>query len=126
MTEQQTPIQEAISLITIASILVAVICYAGAVQNIPYLSPTLLWIAQRVYVWVPSLNALRNPQIPMLISSATVGGAFWIIGLAFASPIASLFSQSQIAGIERQTARLKRNRARIIKRRRDRDSFDVS
>ena len=35
----QTPLEEAISFLTIAAILVAVGCYAAAVQNIPVASP---------------------------------------------------------------------------------------
>ncbi len=124
--QPQSPIQEAISAITIVAILVAVACYAAAVQDVPLISPTLSWIAEQVYIWKPELNALKSPQIPILVASAAVGGVIWLIGLAFASPIASLFAQSQIAGIERQTQKLKANRAKIIKRRRDRDSFNVS
>ncbi len=124
--QSQSPIQEAISVITILAILVAVSCYAAAVQNVPILSSALLWIAEQAYAWQPGLNALKSPQIPILVASAVVGCVIWLIGLAFASPIASLFAQSQIAGIERQTAKLKRNRAKIIKKRRDRDSFNVS
>jgi hypothetical protein len=39
----QTPLQEAISFLTIAAILVAVGCYAVAAQNIPVASPALFW-----------------------------------------------------------------------------------
>ncbi len=124
--QQQSPIQESNSVITIVAILVAVSCYAAAFQNVPIVSPWLLWIAKQMYDWQPGLNAFRSPQTPILVSSAVVGCVIWLIGLAFASPIASLFAQSQIAGIERQTQKLKRNRAKIIKRRRDRDSFNVS
>ncbi len=124
--QQQSPIQEANSVITITAIVVAVSCYAAAVQNVPILSPALMWIAEQAYAWQPGLNALKSPQIPILVASVAVGCVIWLVGLAFSSPIASLFAQSQIAGIERQTQKLKRARAKIIKRRRDRDSFNVS
>ncbi len=124
--QPQSPIQEAISVITIVAIIVAVACYAAAIQNVPILSPALMWIAEQAYAWQPGLNALRSPQIPILVSSAVVGCIIWLIGLAFASPIASLFAQSQIAGLDLQVEKLKRNRAKINKRRRDRDGFDVS
>jgi hypothetical protein len=122
----QTPIQEAVSLITIVALLIAVGCYIAAMNNVPVISPILFWIAVQVYHFFPQLYYLRSPQIPMLVSAAAVGGAFWLVGLPFASLLAGWFNQSQIAGIERQTARLKRTRARIVKRRRDRDGFDVS
>src|SRR5271166_132116 len=41
----QTPLQEAISFLTIASILVAVGCYVATLQNIPVASPALFWVA---------------------------------------------------------------------------------
>jgi hypothetical protein len=123
---QQTPIQEAISLITIAAFLIAVGCYLAAMNNVPLLSPFLFWVATQAYHFFPALSYLRSPQIPMLVSAAAVGGTFWLVGLPFAGIMAAWFNQSQMAGIERQTARLKRTRARIVKRRRDRDGFDVS
>ncbi len=124
--QPQSPIQEAISVTTIAAILVSVACYAATMQNVPFISPALMWIAEQAYAWQPGLNALKSPQIPILVASTAVGCVVWSIGLAFASPIASLLAQSQIAGIDRQTAKLKANRAKIIKKRRDRDSFNVS
>jgi hypothetical protein len=122
----QTPIQEAVSLITIVALLIAVGCYWAAMNNVPVLSAVLFWVAVQVYHFFPQLYYLHSPQIPMLVSAAAVGGAFWLVGLPFASLLAGWFNQSQIAGIERQTTRLKRTRARIVKRRRDRDGFDVS
>jgi MFS superfamily sulfate permease-like transporter len=121
----QTPLEEAISFVTIAAILVAVGCYAAAVQNIPVVSPALFWIASTVYHWFPGLNAIRAPQMPMLISAATVGGTFFVVGIPIAGLLATWFSGVQIANLERQTAKLQRNRARIQKQRRDRDGYDV-
>src|ERR1700682_540140 len=121
----QTPLEEAISYLTIAAILVAVGCYAAAAQNVPVASPALFWVASTVYHWFPGLNAIRAPQMPMLVSAAAVGGTFFVVGVPFAGLLATWFSSAQIANLERQTAKLQRNRARIRKRRRDRDLYDA-
>jgi hypothetical protein len=121
----QTPLEEAISFLTIAAILVAVGCYAAAVQNIPVTSPALFWIASMVYHWIPALNAIRAPQMPILVSAAAVGGTFFVVGIPFAGLLAMWFSSAQIANLERQTTKLQRNRARIQKQRRDRDRYDA-
>ena len=121
----QTPLEESISFITIAAILVAVGCYAAAVQNIPVASPALFWVASMVYHWIPALNAIRAPQMPMLASAAAVGDIFFVVALPFAGLLATWFSSAQIANLERQTAKLQRNRARIQKQRRDRDRYDA-
>jgi hypothetical protein len=121
----QTPLEEAISFLTIAAILVAVGCYAAAAQNVPVASPALFWVASTVYHWFPGLRAIRAPQIAMLISAAAVGGIFFVVGIPFAGFLATWFSSAQIATLERQTIKLQRNRARIQKQRRDRDSYDV-
>ena len=121
----QTPLEEAISFLTIAAILVAVGCYAASVQNVPVASPALFWIASMVYHWLPVLNAIRAPQMPMLLSAAAVGGTFFVVALPFAGLLATWFSRAQIANLERQTAKLQRNRARVQKQRRDRDRYDA-
>jgi hypothetical protein len=121
----QTPMEEAISFLTIAAILVAVGCYAAAVQNIPVVSPALFWVASMVYHWFPALNAIKVPQMPMLVGAAGVGGTFFIVVIPFAGLLATWFSSVQVANLERQTAKLQRNRARIQKQRRDRDSYDA-
>jgi MFS superfamily sulfate permease-like transporter len=121
----QTPLQEAVSFLTIAAILVAVGCYAAAVQNIPVASPALFWVASMVYHWIPALNAIKASQMPMLVSAAVVGGTFFVVGIPFAGLLATWFSSAQIASLERQTAKLQRNRARIQKQRRDRDRYDA-
>jgi hypothetical protein len=121
----QTPLQEAISFLTIAAILVGVACYVAALQNVPIASLALFWVASWVYHWVPELNAINAPQMPMLVSAATVGGFFLVVGVPFAGLLAKWFSSAQIANLERQTAKLRRNRVRIQKQRRDRDGYDV-
>ena len=121
----QTPLQEAISFLTIAAILVAVGCYVAATQNVPVASPALFWVASMVYHWVPALHALRAPQMPMLVSAAAVGAAFFIVGVPFAGLLAAWFSNAQMASLERQTGKLRHNRIRIQKRTRDRDGYDA-
>jgi hypothetical protein len=64
----QTPVQEAISFLTIGAILAGVGCYVAATQNVPVASPALFWVASMVYHWFPGLYALRAPQMPMLVS----------------------------------------------------------
>jgi hypothetical protein len=125
MNEHQTPLQEAISLITILAVLLGVGCYVAALRNLPLLSPTLLAVARFIYGWLPALNGVHVAQMPMVVSAAAVAGAFWILSVPFAGLLANVFSAGQLASIERQTDKLKRNRARIQKGRRDRDSFEV-
>jgi hypothetical protein len=122
----QSPLQEARSIITIAAILVAVMCYLSATKNAPVISPALFWLATQIYNWLPMLSRIPGEQIPMLVSSAAVGGGLWILGMPLAGPLAAWFSAGQLGRLERQTLKLKRNRARIQKRRRDRDQFDVT
>jgi hypothetical protein len=121
----QTPLEEAISFLTIAAILVGIGCYAAAVQNVPVASPALFWIASMVYHWFPVLNAMRAPQMPMLVSAAAAGGTFFVVALPFAGLLATWFSSAQIANLERQTAKLQRNRARVQKQRRDSDRYNA-
>ena len=121
----QTPLQEAISFLTIVAILVAVGCYVAGAQNIPIASPALFWVASMIYHWFPGLSAVRAQEMPMLISAAAVGGTFFIVGIPFAGLLAAWFASAQMANLERQTAKLQRNRARIQKRRRDRDQYDA-
>jgi hypothetical protein len=122
----QSPLQEARSIITISAILVAVVCYLGAIKNAPVVSPALFWLATQIYNWLPMLSRMPGEQIPMLVSSAAVGGGLWIVGMPLAGPLAAWFSAGQLGRLEHQTQKLKRNRARIQKRRRDRDRFDVT
>jgi hypothetical protein len=122
----QTPLQEAISFLTIGAILVAVACYVAATQNVPVASPALFWVASMVYHCFPGLHALRAPQIPMLVGAAPVGGAFFVVGIPFAGLLATWFSSAHMASLERQTAKLRRNRIRIQKRYRDREGYDAN
>ena len=62
----------------------------------------------------------------MLVSAAARGlRVLYCRYPLFAGSLAAFFSAVQVGNMERQTARLKTNRARIQKRRRDRDGFNV-
>jgi hypothetical protein len=122
----QSPLQEARSIITITAILVAVVCYVCAIKNAPVISPALFWLATQIYNWLPMLSRMPGEQIPMLVSAAAVGGGLWILGMPLAGPLAAWFSAGQLGRLEQQTLKHKRNRTRIQKRRRDRDQFDVT
>ena len=121
----QTPLQEAISFVTIGAILVGVSCYIAAQQNVPIASPALFWVASMVYHWVPGLNAIGAPQMPMLVGAAAIGVSFFVVGIPFAGLLGTWFSNAQIAEVERQIVKLQRNRGRIQRRRRDRDRYDA-
>ena len=122
----QTPFQEAVSIISIAAILVGLGCYVAAVNNVPLLSALLFWVAMQVYGWLPVLNALRAPQVPMLIASLTVGTVFFIFTIPLTYWLAGVFSRAGINSIERQTVRLKRMRDERKRRTRDDDDFRVA
>ena len=94
----QTPLEEAISFLTIAAILVAVGCYVAAAQNIPVASPALFWVASMVYHWIPGLDAIRAPQMPMLVSAAAVGGAFFVVGIPFRRLVSHVVCQKPEGG----------------------------
>ena len=121
----QTPLQEAISFVTIGAILVGVSCYTAGQQNLPVVSPVLLWVASIVYHWVPSLDAIRTPQMPVLVGAAAIGVGFFVVGIPFAGLLGTWFSNAQIADVERQIVKLQRDRGRIQRRRRDRDRYDA-
>lgn len=120
---QESPVQEAISLISIAAIMIGVICFVAAINDLPILSPFLFWIAALVYTFFPMLNGLHSPQIPMLVSAAAVGSVFWLIGIPFAGLLAQAFTSGQVAQMERQTKKLKSNRAKIKAKQRQQDDF---
>lgn len=121
-----TPFQEAISIIGITAILVAVGCYIAALKNLPVLSPLLFWVAVQVYHLFPALRALRGAQVPMLVSAATVGTVLFIFTIPLAYWLAGLFSRAGIESMELQSAWLKRHREKLKNRKRDRDDFVVS
>ena len=124
--KQQTPYQEAVSVISIASVLVGLGCYIGAINEVPFVSEFLFELAVQVYHRLPVLNALRAPQAPVLVAALTIGTVFFILTIPLAYWLASVFAPADIKTMERQTERLKRLRVeRKIGKRND-DNFKVS
>jgi hypothetical protein len=123
--QQESPIQEAISYITIAAIIIGAVLFYAGMHNVPVLSWALYHVAVWIYGLLPALRGLRYPQVPALAAAATVAFLIWIIGVCCAAKIANWISQGQLASIDKQTAQLKKNRAKIQARRRAKDGFDV-
>jgi hypothetical protein len=121
--QSESPVQEAVSFSVIAGILIGVVCFVAALNNVPFLSPFLFWVAELVYWKFPNLNYLKAPQIPMLVSAAAVGSIFCILGVACAPLIARAFSSGRVAQMDRSVKELKKNRARIKARQRQKDDF---
>jgi hypothetical protein len=80
-------------------------------------------MSPRLYRWVPGWDAISTDAF------AVERGSGWRDFLCGGDPIADLlatwFSSARMANLERQTAKLQRNRARIQKQRRDRDRYDA-
>ena len=119
----ETPIQEASSLITILAIVLTVVCYVAAAQNVPIASPALFWIATQVYTHVPLLARLPGANVPYLVAAGTVGLTFYILAMPFVFWVARIFDGIGIASIDRQTRVLKRRRDRQRERQRQKDRF---
>ena len=122
----QTPFQEAVSVISIASVLVGLGCYVAAINDVPLVSAFLFSVAVQVYHWLPVLNALQAPQAPMLVAALTIGTVFFIFTIPLAYWLAGVFSRAGIKSMERQTARLKRLRVERKIRKRNDDDFKVA
>jgi hypothetical protein len=122
----QTPFQEAVSMIIIASVLVGVGCYVAAINEVPLVSEILFNVAVQVYHRLPVLNALRAPQAPMLVAALTIGTVFFIFTIPLAYWLAGVFTRAGIKSMERQTARLKRLRGERKIRKRNDDDFKVA
>jgi hypothetical protein len=121
-----TPFQEAISIISISAILVAVGRYVTALNNAPFLSPCLFWLSVQVYSLFPTLSRLRGAQVPMLVAASAAGILFFIFTIPLAYWLAGVFSRAGIDSIDRQTVLLNRLRESRKKKRRDNDDFSVS
>ena len=121
----QTPFEEAVSIISIASILVGLGCYLAAINGVPFVSAFLFTVAAQVYHCLPVLNALRAAQAPMLVAALTIGTVFFIFTVPLAYWLAGVFSRAAIKRMERQTARLKRLRIERQMRGRNDDDFKV-
>jgi hypothetical protein len=121
----QTPVQEAVSSITILAILAAVGCYAGVAQNLPGLTPCVLCIAGLAYAWLPALSLLRGAQVPLLVGSAMIGAIVFVCAIPFAGLLAAWLAKAQLQNVERDTIRLKKNRASLQRKNRSSDDFIV-
>jgi hypothetical protein len=122
----QTPFQEAVSIISIASVLVGLGCYVAAINEVPLVSEFLFSVAVQVYHRLPVLNALHAPQAPMLVAALTIGTVFFIFTIPLAHWLAGVFSRAGIKSMERQTERLKRLRVERKIRKRNDDDFKVA
>jgi len=122
----QTPFQEAVSIISIASVLVGLGCYVAAINEVPLVLEFLFSVAVQVYHRLPVLNALHAPQAPMLVAALTIGTVFFIFTIPLAHWLAGLFSRAGIKSMERQTERLKRLQVERKIRKRNDDDFKVA
>src|SRR5271166_906267 len=121
----QTPFQEAVSIISIASVLVGLGCYVAAINEVPLVSEFLFSVAVQVYNRLPVLNALHAPQAPMLVAALTIGTVFFIFTIPVAHWLAGVFSRAGIKSMERQTERLKRLRVERKIRKRNDDELPI-
>jgi hypothetical protein len=124
--KQQTPYQEAVSMICIASVMVGLGCYLAAINKVPLVSAFLFSVAVQVYHRLPVLNALHAAQAPMLVGALTIGTVFFIFTIPLACWLAGVFSRADIKSMERQTERLKRLRLERKIRKRNDDDFKVA
>jgi hypothetical protein len=122
----QTPFQEGVSVICIASVLVGLGCYVAAINEVPLVSEFLFSVAVQVYHRLPVLNALHAPQAPMLVAALMIGTVFFIFTIPLAHWLAGVFSRAGIKSMERQTERLKRLRVERKIRKRNDDNFKVA
>src|SRR5215831_13314790 len=122
----QTPFEEAVSMVCIASVLVGLGCYLAAINKVPLVSAFLFTVAVQVYRWLPVLNALHAPQAPLLVAALTIGTVFFIFTIPLAHWLAGVFSRADIKSMERQAERLKRLRVERKIRKRNDDDFKVA
>lgn len=124
--KQQTQFEETLAVITIAALMLGAGAYVAAIQNWPVLSPILYWIALQTYRCVPVLAHYSFPQAPYVVSAIVVAGMFLCLSLPFTRLLANVFSSDGVSNMEKQTGRLRKNRAKLKKRRRDNDDFIVN
>jgi hypothetical protein len=124
-TGPETPLQEAVSIITITSILASVGCYVAALNQIPIVTPGLCWVAGRVYEFLPALARLPGTQMPILAASAAVGVVFFVFTIPLSYWLAGLFARAGYASLERQTTQLKRFREKRKNSTRNYDDFSI-
>jgi hypothetical protein len=121
----ETPLQEAVSIITIISILTSVGCYVAALNQIPVITPALWWVAGRVYELLPALTRLPGVQVPVLAASAAVGIALFVFTVPLSYWLAGVFARAGYASMERQTTQLKRFREKRKNSKRNHDDFSI-
>jgi hypothetical protein len=61
--QQESPIQEAISYITIAAIIIGAALFYAGMHNVPVLAWALYHVAVWIYGLIPALRGLRYPQV---------------------------------------------------------------
>ena len=122
----QTQFEEALAIITIVALLFGAGAYVAAINNWPVLSPILYWVALQAYRCIPVLADYHFAHAPYVVSAVAVAGVFFCLTIPFTHLLANAFSRAGISNLERQTARLKKHRAKLKKRRRDDDDFIVN
>jgi hypothetical protein len=124
-TGLETPLQEAVSVICIISILISVGCYVAALNQVPAITPALWWVAWRVYEFFPAFARLPGEQVPILAASAAVGIAFFVFTIPLSYLLAGVFARAGYASMERQTTQLKRFREKRKNYKKNRDDFSI-
>jgi len=122
----QTQFEEALAIITIIAFLLGAGAYIAAINNWPVLSPILYWIALQAYRCIPVLANYNFTHAPYVVSAVAVAAIFFCLTIPFTNVLANAFSRAGISNLERQTARLKKHRAKLKERRRDDDDFIVN
>jgi hypothetical protein len=124
-TGPETPLQEAVSIISIISILASVGCYVAALNQVPVITPALWWVACRVYEFLPALARLPGAQVPILAASAAVGVVFFVFTIPLSYWLAGVFARAGYASMERQTTQLKHFREKRKNSTRNQDDFSI-
>jgi hypothetical protein len=122
----QTQFEEALAIISIVALLLGAGAYIAAINNWPVLSPILYWIALQTYRCIPVLANYNFAHAPYVVSAVTVAAIFFCLTIPFTHILANAFSRTGISNLEKQTARLKKHRATLKKRRLDDDDFIVN
>lgn len=122
----QSQFEEALAIITIVALLLGAGAYIAAINNWPVLSPILYWIAVQSYRCIPVLANYHFTHAPYVVSAVVVAGIFFCLTIPFTHVLANAFSRAGISNLEKQTARLKKHRAKLKKRRLDDDEFIVN
>jgi hypothetical protein len=124
-TGPQTPLQEAVSIISIISILMSVGCYLAAINQVPVITPVLWWVASCAHEFFPALGRLPGAQVPILAASAAVGIGFFVFTIPLCYWLASAFTRAGYASMDRQTTQLKRFREKRKNYKRNHDDFSI-